>query len=141
MADMKKRLGLGLLIIINSFVLFFLYWCIYIVCSTKVDNVLNIPYEPSGMQLYFYVISFPLVLLLTFLSIMHSYYFNLQKSLSLGLIIIWLSYLSLILFVDFILHFSITGKNFFYYGSLFISFLGICYVIHSTYDQVKQLMK
>ena len=102
-------------------------------------NVLHIPYEPSGMQLYFYFLSFPLFLFLALLSTLHSSYFNLKKSLSLGIIIIWSCYLALILYVDLVVHYSTAGSNLLYYGSLAISFGAICYVVYSTYCQIMQL--
>jgi hypothetical protein len=136
---MKKGLGLSFLTIINCSVLYLIYCYMYIVCSTKVDNVFHIPYEPSGMQLYYYFLSFPLFLLLALLSTLHSSYFNLKKSLSLGIIIIWFCYLALILYVDLVVHYSTAGNNLLYYGSLTISFGAICYVVYSTYCQIIQL--
>jgi len=135
---MKKGLSLCFLAVINCSVLYLIYWYIYIVCSIKVDNILNIPYEPSGMQLFYYFLSFPLFLLLALLSTLHSYYFNLKKSLSIGIIIIWLCYFALVLYIDLVVHFS-TGNTLLYYGSLFISFVAVCYVIYSTYCQIVQL--
>ncbi len=135
---MKKGLGFGFLAIINGFFLYIIYWYMCIVCSTKVDNLLNVPYEPSGMQLYYYFLSFPLFLFVAFLSTMHRYYFNLKKSLSLSMIIIWFCYFVLILYVDLVLHFP-SGGNLLYYGSLSISWVAICYVIYSTYCQASQL--
>lgn len=136
---MKKGLGLSFLTIINCSVLYLIYWYMYIVCSTKIDNVFHIPYEPSGMQLYYYFLSLPLFLVLALLSTLHSYYFNLKKSLSLGIIIIWFCFLILILYVDLVVHYSTAGNNLLYYGSLFISFVAISYVIYSTYCQIMQL--
>lgn len=137
---MKKGLGLGFLTIINCSILYLIYWYIYVVCSTKVDNFFHIPYEPSGMQLYYFFLSFPLFLLLALLSTLHSSYFNIKKLLSLGIIIIWFCYLVLILYVDLIVHYSTVGSNLLYYGSLSISFAAICYIIYSTYYQIKQLI-
>jgi hypothetical protein len=136
---MKKGLGFVFLTIINCSVLYLIYWYVFIVCSTKVDNFLHIPYEPSGMQLYYYFLSLPLFLFLALLSTLHSSYFNLKKSLSLGIIIIWFCYLALILYVDLVVHYSTTGSNLLYYGSLSISFGAICYVVYSTYYQIMQL--
>lgn len=138
---MKKGLGLSFLTIINCSALYLIYWYMYIVCSTKVDNVFHVPYEPSGMQLYFYFLSFPLFLLLALLSALHSAYFNLKKSLSLGVIIIWFCYLALVLYVDLVVHYSTAGNNLLYYGSLTISFGAICYVAYSTYYQIIQLTR
>lgn len=136
---MKKGLGLGFLTIINCSILYLIYWYMYVVASTKVDNILHIPYEPSGMQLYYYFLSFPLFLFLALLSVLHSSYFNLKKSLSLGIIIIWFCYLASILYVDLIVHYSTAGRNLLYYGSLSISFVAVCYIIYSTFCQVMQL--
>jgi len=135
---MKKGLGLGLLTIINCSVLYLIYWYILIACSTKINNILHISYEPSGMQLFVYFISFPLFLIFALLSLLHSYYFDLKQSLCMGVIIIWFSYFVLMLYVDWA-HFS-SGNNLFYYGSLVISFAAICYVIYSTYCQIIQLI-
>lgn len=138
---MIKILGLFSLAIINSSVLYLIYWYIYIACSIKVDNILNIPYEPSGMQLFFYILSFPFVIFLGFLSLLHSYYFNLRKSLCSGLFIIWLSYFVLIQYVDLVLHFSIKGNNILYYGTLIISLIAIAYITYSSYHQFLQMSK
>ncbi len=88
----ENRLGLSFLTIINCSALYLTYWYIYIVCSTRTNNVFHIPYEPSGIQLYYYFLSFPLFLFLALFSTLHSYYFNLKKSLSPGIIIIWFCY-------------------------------------------------
>lgn len=136
---MEKKLGLCFLIIINCSILCLIYWYIYVVSSTKVDNILHIPYEPSGMQLYYYFLSFPLFIFFALLSALHSSYFNLKKSLSLSIIIIWFCYLILILYVDLIIHYSTGGRNLLYYGSLFISFVAVCHIIYSTYCQIIQL--
>ena len=135
---MKRVLGLCSLAVINCSVLYLIYQYIYVVCSTKVDNILNILYEPSGMQLFYYFLSFPLFLLLALLSTLHSSYFNLKKSLSVGIIIIWFCYLALILYVDLVVHFP-AGNNLLYYGSLCISLVAINYVIYAAYCQVIQL--
>ena len=137
---MKKVFGIFSLAVINSSVIYLIVWYIYIACSIKVDNVFHISYEPSGMQLFFYIISLPLFMILAVLSVLHSYYFDLRKSLCSGIFIIWFSYFILILYVDSVLHFS-TGNDFLYYGSLFISFGAISYVIYSTYCQYIQLTK
>lgn len=138
---MKTGVGLFFLTIINCSVLYLIYWYMYLACSTKVDNVLHVPYEPSGMQLYFYFLSFPLFLLLALLSALHSAYFNLKKSLSLGIIVIWFCYLVLVLYVDLVVHYSTAGNNLLYYGSLTISFGAICYVFYSVYCQIIQLTR
>jgi hypothetical protein len=137
---MKKGLGLSFLTIINGSLLYLIYWYMYIVCSTKIDNVFHIPYEPSGMQLYYYFLSFPLFVFLALLSTLHSSYFNLKKSLSLGIIIIWFCYLALILYVDLVVHYSTAGSNLLYFGSLSISFGAISYIVYSTYYQAMQLI-
>ena len=137
---MKKILGLFSLIVINSFVLYLIYWCASIACSTKVDNILHVPYEPSGMQLFGYFISFPLFIILALLSQLHCYYFGLKKSLSSGLAILWLSYFILILYIDLVVHFPV-GNNLLYYGSLGISLVAISYVIYLTYVQIRLLIK
>lgn len=135
---MKKGIGLILLTIINGSGLYLIYWYICIACSIKVVNILNISYEPSGMQLFFYILSFPFFLLLALLSTLHSYYFDLKKSLSISFIIIWFCYFALIFFIDLVVHFS-TGNGLLYYGSLCISVVAICHVLYSTYSQIIQL--
>lgn len=135
---MNKIFGLCSLAVINCSVLYLIYLYIVMVCSTKVDNFLHIPYEPSGMQLFYYFISFPFFMILALLSQLHSYYFNLRKSLSSGVVIIWFSYFILILYVDLVVTFS-KGNDLLYYGSLIISLVSIFYVIYSTYCQLAQL--
>ena len=98
--NMNKIFGLCSLTVINCSVLYLIYLYLSIVCSTKVDNILHIPYEPSGMQLFYYFISFPFFMILAFLSLLHTYYFDLRKSLFSGIFIIWFSYFILILYVD-----------------------------------------
>lgn len=137
---MKKIFGIFSLAVINFSVLYLVYWATYIASSIKADNILHIPYEPSGMQLFFYIISPPFFMILALCSLLHSYYFNLRKSLCSGIFIIWFSYFILILYMDLVLHFSIENYVL-YYGSLFISLGGICYVIYSTYCQYIQLTK
>lgn len=138
--NMNKIFRLCALAVINCSVLYLIYWCLFIACSTKVDNILHIPYEPSGMQLFFYFISFPFFMVLALLSFLHSYYFDLKKSLSLGIIIIWFSYFILILYVNLVIHFA-AGSNFLYYGSLIISFIALPFVIYTTYYQIIQSTK
>ena len=137
---MNRLFAICSLIAINCSVLFLIYLYISIGSSIKVDNILHIPYEPSGMQLFYYFISFPFFMILACLSSLHSYYFDLSKSLSLGIVIIWFSYFILIIYVDLVLHFS-TGNELLYYGTLIISLVAISYVIYSTYCQFIQLTK
>lgn len=136
---MKKGLGLGILTIINCSVLYLIYWYILIACSTKVDNILHISYEPSGMQLFVYFISLPLFLIFALLSFVHSYYFDLKKSLCMAIIIIWFSYFVLMLYVD-LVHLS-SGNNLVYYGSLIISFVAISFVIYTSCYQIIQIIQ
>lgn len=131
---MNKILGLGFLAIINGSVYYLIYWYIYVVCSTKLENILNISYEPSGMQLYFYFLSLPLFLLLAALSVLHRSYYNLKKSLSLGIFLIWFCYFILSLYVDLVVPF--TKSNLLYYGTLSISLVAIGYVSYITFCQV-----
>ena len=134
---MNKIFGLFSIAAINCSVLYLIYWYVYVVCSTKVNN-LHIAYEPSGMQLIYYFISLPLFMLLATLSLLHSYYFALRKSLASGIVIIWFSYFILIMYVDWIIHFS-KGNDLLYYGSLIISVVGISYIIYISYYQFIQL--
>ncbi|WP_242604766.1 hypothetical protein [Legionella busanensis] len=106
----------------------------------KVDNILHIPYEPSGMQLFFYFISFPFFMIIATLSVLHSYYYNLRKSLTSGIVFIWLSYFILILYVDLVVHYP-TGNDLLYYGTLTISVIAIFYILYLTYYQVINLNK
>ncbi|QEY51803.1 hypothetical protein FQU71_11460 [Legionella longbeachae] len=137
---MNKLLGLISLALINSSVLYLIYWYVYIASSVKLDNIFNVPYEPSGMQLFFYFISLPFFIVTALLSLFHSYYFELRKSLCTGIFIIWLAYFILILCIDFIVHFS-AGNNFLYYGTLSISCVAVAYLIYSTYCQFHQIRK
>lgn len=138
---MKKILGIFSLAIIDFSLLYIIYKYVYIACSIVGDNILNIPYEPSGMQLFFYLISLPLFLTLAYLSVIHSYYFDLKKSLCSGILVIWLAYFILISFVDLVVHSSILGNYLLYYGTLFISITSICYISYSTYLQCIQIVK
>lgn len=137
---MKKILGLSSLIVINTLVLYLIYWYIGISASLKVDNFFHIPYEPSGMQLFFYIISLPLFLFLSALSAIHSYYFELKKSLSLPILCIWLSYFILIEVIDWTIHFS-AGNNILYIGTLIISFVAAVYIIWTTWNSSLSLIK
>ncbi len=136
---MKKNCGLLLIFLINSSALYLIYSYIVVACSTMKNNIFHISYEPSGMQMLFYFISFPFFLLLGYISRIHSYYYDLKTCLSFGLFIIWFSYFLLLLYVDQVLHFSSGGKLLFYYGSLIISLGAISYVLFSTYVQYKEL--
>lgn len=139
--NMKKIMGILSLIVLNFSALYLIYCYINIACSIKVDNICHIPFEPSGMQLFFYLMSLPIFMILAYLSVLHSYYFDLQKTLCTGLFLIWLSYFSLITYVNSVIHFSDTGNNVLYYASLLISFIAILYVIYLTYCQYIQLTK
>lgn len=136
---MKKLVGLCSLALINGSLLYLIYWYIYIICSSNFENILHIPYEPSGMQFFFYFISFPLFLILALLSQMHSYYFELKNSLFYATGIIWSSYFILIISVDQIVKFSL-GNNFLYYAGLIISLAAIIYIIYTSYCQLVQLV-
>lgn len=138
---MKRLFGLFSLALINSSVLYLIYWYIYIASSIKPGNILHIPYEPSGMQLFFYIVSLPLFLIVAVLSLLHSYYFELRKSLLAGIFLTWLSYFILIQFVDMVIHFSRAGNNIVYYGSLLISLVAIFYIIYCSYYQFLELTK
>lgn len=136
---MKKVLGLFSLVIINCSALYLIYSHLAIACSTKADNILHIPYEPSGMQLFYYFISFPLFIVVALLSQLHCSYFEIKKSLAFSVAIIWVSYLILVLYVDLILHFP-KGNDFLYYASLIISILATFYISQLTFNQIRQLI-
>ncbi|MBA4697717.1 MAG: hypothetical protein H2069_10115 [Legionella sp.] len=132
-------MGILFLWCINFLVLYLIYWYVSIVGSIIPDNFLHIPYEPSGMQLYFFILSLPLFLLVAALSLLHSYYFQIKKSLCTGTLMIWLAYFFLIVFVDRWFHFS-AGNHFLYQVSLFIAFFSVLYVVYSTYRNTKMLV-
>ena len=138
--NINKIFSLFFLFIINCSSLYLFYLYVYISCSIKDNNIFHIPYEPSGMQLLYYFISLPFFVILSFLSQMHSYYFNLRKSLYPSIIIIWFCYFVLIIYVDMVIHFS-KGNDLLYYGSLTISFFSIPYVIYTTCRQLIELNK
>lgn len=135
---MKKNLGLLFLFSINGSALYLIYRYIKVACSTMKNNSFHLPYEPSGVQLFCYVISLPLFLLLASLSCIHSYYYDLKTGLVYGFFCIWFSYFLLLLYVDQVIHFP-AGASLFYYGSLMISVGAISYILFSTYCQYKQL--
>ena len=101
------------------------------------NNLFHIPYEPSGMQMLFYILSLPLFILLTLLSRIYCYYYDVNKLLSYGFIFVWLIYFLLLIFIDQMIHFP-AGKELFYYGSLVISLGAVLYIICITYYQIKQ---
>lgn len=137
---MKKNWGLIFLAAINGCVLYLIYQHLSIICSTKADNILHVPYEPSGMQVFYYLFSFPFFMILACLSVLHSYYFDLRQSLGFGILIIWLAYFILLVYVDAVLHFS-SGHEVLYYGSQAISGLAIFYIIYVTYCQCLALSR
>ncbi len=135
---MKKKLGLLFLFLINGSALYLIYLYIAVACSTIQNNIFHIPYEASGMQMLYYFFSFPVFVLLAFLSRILSYYYNLKIYLSYGIFFIWLAYFLLISYVDQVIHFP-DGKPLFYYGSLIISLGAISFILFSTYFQWKQI--
>ncbi|AMV16201.1 hypothetical protein ULM_35500 (plasmid) [Legionella pneumophila] len=56
---MKKMFGVISLLLINGSSVYLIYLYVSIACSTKVNNLLQVAYEPSGMQMYFllYIVS------------------------------------------------------------------------------------
>lgn len=134
----NRLFGLFFLFIINLSALYLIYLYISVACSIKVDNIFHLPYEASGMQLFYYFISLPFFIILSFVSQLHSYYFNLRQSLFPWLIMIWLFYFILISYADEIVHF-LKGNNLVYYGSLIISFFSICYLAYLTICQLSGL--
>lgn len=91
------------------------------------------------MQVIFYLISLPLFLALSVLSLVHSYFFDLKKSQCSGIIIIWFSYFILMLLVD--LFFHNKKHDFLYYGTLIISVFSVFYVINSIYYQLTAMLQ
>ncbi|HHW3766684.1 TPA: hypothetical protein ACT9CC_002065, partial [Legionella pneumophila] len=70
---MKKMFGVISLLLINGSSVYLIYLYVSIACSTKVNNLLQVAYEPSGMQMIFYFISFPIFMVLAILSRIHCY--------------------------------------------------------------------
>ena len=136
---MKKMFGVISLLLINGSSVYLIYLYVLIACSTKVNNLLQVAYEPSGMQMIFYFISFPIFMVLAILSRIHCYYFNVKNGLTLGLFLIWLVYFIFITYIDRIVHFP-KGNELFYYGSLAISLGSFALIGLTTYFQLKQLM-
>lgn len=131
---MNKITGLCTLAAINGSLIYLIYWYAYIVSSTKIDNFLHVPFEPSGMQLIFYFISLPMFILVGIGSHFHAAYYGLKKSLVSGIALTWLSYCTLILFIYYVVTFP-RGNVFLYYGTLVISLAAILHIVYLTYYQ------
>ncbi|MFO2981873.1 hypothetical protein SCO50_15270 [Legionella pneumophila serogroup 1] len=136
---MKKMFGVISLLLINGSSVYLIYLYVSIACSTKVNNLLQVAYEPSGMQMIFYFISFPIFMVLAILSRIHCYYFNVKNGLTLCLFLIWFLYFMFIIYIDRIVHFP-KGNELFYYGSLAISLVAFALIGLTTYFQMTQLM-
>ncbi|HAT9877584.1 MULTISPECIES: hypothetical protein [Legionella] len=136
---MKKISGIISLILINGSSSYLIYVYVLIACSTKMNNLLQVAYEPSGMQMFFYFISLPFFIVLAILSRIHCFYFDVKRGLSLWLFLIWILYFLFIEFIDQIVHFP-NGNDLFYYGSLAISLGAFTLIGLTTHFQLKQLM-
>ena len=135
---MKKFFGLFFLLLINGTAYYLIYRHIYVACSLIPHNLCAIPYEASGMQMIFYVLSFPAFLLLAGISSLYSGYFDLDSGLSFGWLVIWLFYFLLLIFVNQVLH-DPQKTLILYYGSLIISIAALIYLIRISYAQYVQL--
>lgn len=135
----KFSFALFFLSVINSSVIYLVYCYIVIASSLVEHNFLKIPFEPSGMQLSFFYLSLPVFLLVAALSEAHRYYFNLNQSLTNGIIVIWLAYFSLFFGVHWIEMLSARSTTLFW-GSLFIAVVAIFYILKITYNQLKQFI-
>lgn len=131
--------GVLSLLLINGTSVYLIYLYALIACSTKVNNLLQVAYEPSGMQMIFYFISFPIFMVLAISSRIHCYYFDVKNGLTLNLFLIWLVYFIFIIYIDRIVHFP-KGNELFYYGSLAISLGAFTLIGLTTYFQMNQLM-
>ncbi len=136
---MKKIFGLCSLIIINCLALYLIYKYMAVICSTRIDNFLHIPYEPSGFQMLYYFISLPFFLFLATLSQMHGYYYDLKKSLFPGIFIIWALYLALILYGNFIG--GLSNNSLLYWGTWIISLIAIFYIAYVFCCEFIQFIK
>lgn len=138
--SMKKNFSLFLLLVINSCALLLVLEYFLVSSSVIEDNVFRIAFEPSGMQLIYFYLSLPFFGIVAMISIAHSHYFELEKTLCSGLIVIWSCYFLLISYVDSILHFAIYGNLTLYYGSNIITFCAFVYITHLTYRQIYQIL-
>lgn len=134
----KKFFGLFFLLLINGAAYYLIYRLTRVACSITPDNVCAIPYEASGMQMFFYVLSFPAFLLLTGISSLYSGYFDLDSGLSFGWLVIWFFYFLLLIFVDQFLH-APQKSLILYYGSLIISIVALIYLTRISYAQYVQI--
>lgn len=131
--------GIISLILINGSSFYLIYVYVLVACSTKMNNLLQVAYEPSGMQMFFYFISLPFFIILAILSRIHCFYYDVKNGLVYWLFLIWLLYFLFIEYIDQIVHFH-KGNELFYYGSLAISLGAFTLIGLTTYFQLKQLM-
>ncbi|HAU2079442.1 TPA: hypothetical protein JBK31_14120, partial [Legionella pneumophila] len=76
---MKKMCGIISLILINGSSFYLIYVYVLVACSTKMNNLLQVAYEPSGMQMFFYFISLPFFIILAILSRIHCFYYDVKN--------------------------------------------------------------
>jgi hypothetical protein len=136
---LKKISSFIFLILIYCSTLYLVYLYVYAVCAIQINNICSIPFEPSGSQLFLFIISLPVFYILILLSICYSWYYNISGTLTCIITSFWTSQISLLLIVDLIFHYRETSNQILYYGSLCISLLTLLYLLYKFYCQIVQL--
>lgn len=115
-------IGKGFIILLHVITMFLLYGYALIACSTRPDNILNAPYEPSGLQVLYYFLVLPVLFGISIIE--HAIKRGATKERAMITFFPMIMALSFFLFLTFIETFIglSKGKGLFYYGSLSLFF-------------------
>jgi hypothetical protein len=134
----KHTIGKTLLIALHFFVLLLVGLYVVVASSILPDNLFHVPYEPSGMQMIYYMYSFPLFLIARLIHWITSVKLNIRKIYALNFMLIWSLFFCLFIYVDQVIHIS-NGLNLLYRGSLLIALISVGLLAASLFLQLKDI--
>lgn len=139
--ETKKTVGRLLLIVIFAIMIFLIFGYADIACSIVPDNILHTNYEPSGLQMLYFVFVIPVFVILSLLIWLIKKYMVLESPKTALLpISICLFFYILLEFIDSVITFP-AGNNLFYLGSLTLAFLFFLANIGLATLQVRSLVR
>lgn len=134
----KQNIGKTLFITLHFFVLLLVVFYVIVASSNLPDNMFHVPYEPSGAQMLYYMYSFPLFLIASFIHLIINIKLKIKKIFALNFLLIWSLFFGLIMYVDQVIHIS-KGFDVLYRGSLLIAVVSVGLLAASLFLQLKYI--
>ena len=137
----RLYVGKTLLILSNVFSLFLIYGYADIACSIMPNNLLGVNYEPSGIQMLYYIFVIPVFTVLSLAAYLIKKYITQEPKLIAAIpLLTAFTFYIFMEFVDAFVSFP-RGNELFYQGSLLLALLFVVITLGSIFMEVHGFIK